>query len=291
MRLSERAALAVLVGCAAVWGSTFVVIRGALASVDPIWLVAYRFAAAYVLLLAVTGFPPSVRFRMSREGLLLGGVLAGVYVPQTLGLTSTTAADSAFITGLFVAFVPPLEWTLRGRRPQPVDAVTTALCLGGLWLLTGGVRAATAGDLLTLVCAVFCAVHIVLADRFVRRGVDVRALNAQQFLVLAGVALACNLARRAPPPRPDPAAWAAIAYLSTVATVGAFLAQLHAQRQVQPAAAAVALSLEPAFAAAFAWTLGEPFSTREALGGAGVLAALAVKALAIKSREGPRPPS
>jgi drug/metabolite transporter (DMT)-like permease len=123
----------------------------------------------------------------------------------------------------------------------------------------------------------------------VRRGDDVRALNAQQFLVMACVAIACNVARGKAPPLPSPPAWAAIAFLSTIATVGAFFAQFHAQRHVPPTTASLALSLEPAFAAAFAWTLGgEAFSWRKAIGGAVILAALATKSLVVRLREAPR---
>ena len=92
---------------AAIWGSTFYLVKQAIADVHPITLIAYRFLIAGAILL---GFLLATRrplFRGFGRGLILGVIIWLLYVPQTIGLGMTTAANSGFITGLFVVFITP----------------------------------------------------------------------------------------------------------------------------------------------------------------------------------------
>jgi drug/metabolite transporter (DMT)-like permease len=92
-----------LVAVTAVWGSTFVLVRDAVAQVPPFTFIAYRFLAAALLLAAI-------RPRLAaggQPGLLAAGAVAGLalfagYGFQTVGLQYTTASNAGFITGLAV---------------------------------------------------------------------------------------------------------------------------------------------------------------------------------------------
>ncbi|MEK7382999.1 MAG: DMT family transporter, partial [Elusimicrobiota bacterium] len=141
-----------LVYCAAVWGATFFMVKDALSGADPIAFVAIRFLLS-ALLLAPWALSRPSRARHLRESAILSVMLFLLYVTQTVGLGYTSASNSGFITGLFVLFVPLFLFVFLGQSPTRVQRVSTALALAGLWLLTGGIRSANFGDLITLVAA------------------------------------------------------------------------------------------------------------------------------------------
>ncbi len=64
-------------------------------------------------------------------------------------------------------------------------------------------------------------------------------------------------------------------FLAVFPTLSAFFIQMHAQRSTNPVKVSLIFSLEPAFAAVFAWTLGrEPFRAASAAGGGLIIAAM-----------------
>src|SRR5690349_4455280 len=91
--------------CAAIWGSTFFLVKDALGAVDPVALVAYRFLLSAALLLPWV-LRRADKLVLLKESALLAALLGTLYVTQTVGLRYTSAANSGFITGLFVIFVP-----------------------------------------------------------------------------------------------------------------------------------------------------------------------------------------
>lgn len=95
-----------LLYAAAVWGATFFIVKDSLKNVDPVVLVGDRFLLAAILLGTYLLFRRVNVFSHIKYGLILGIFLWLLYVPQTIGLKYTSAANSGFITGLFVAFVP-----------------------------------------------------------------------------------------------------------------------------------------------------------------------------------------
>jgi drug/metabolite transporter (DMT)-like permease len=104
-----------MVAVTAVWGSTFVLVRDAVAQIPPFAFIAYRFLAAALLLAAV-------RPRLATDGqpgLVAAGAAAGLalfagYGFQTVGLQYTTASNAGFITGLSV--VKPMLHLAHRRR-------------------------------------------------------------------------------------------------------------------------------------------------------------------------------
>jgi len=130
------------------------------------------------------------------------------------------------------------------------------VALIGLWLLTGGIRGANIGDLITLASAVTYALHVLLAGEYMQRGADPVALNFQQILVTALFALIVLGAFNRPLAVDSAAAWWVIAFLAVFPTVSAFVIQLYAQQVVDPVRTSLIFTMEPVFAAAFAFTLG-----------------------------------
>lgn len=259
---------------ALVWGASFVLLKDLIAELDPMVLTGYRFLLSAAVLLPWALRRPAPG-RLLREGMLLGSLLVALYVPQTAGLIYTTASNSGFITGLFVFFVPLFLLLFLGQPPAAGQWVSVAIALAGLWLLTGGVRGFNRGDALTVLAAMTYAGHLLATDRFVRGDADPVLLAFHQFWFCGALSLILAAAAGAPFTVPTARAAAGLAFLVVFANVSAFFVQILAQKHVPALKVSLIFSLEPVFAALFAWTIGgEAFSGRKAAGGALILAAM-----------------
>ncbi|MDX6769834.1 MAG: DMT family transporter [Elusimicrobiota bacterium] len=263
-----------LVYCAGVWGSTFFIVKDALAGVDPVAMVAHRFLLAAVLL-APWALSRRAARRHLKESFLLAALLFALYATQTVGLGHTSAANSGFITGLFVIFVPLFLLVFLRQPPTRVQWGSSALALAGLWLLTGGVKAVNYGDAITLVSAATYAGHLLATDRFVRADADAVVLAFHQFWMCGAMAVLWCLAAGRPLAVGTEAAARTIMFLAVAPTLTAFFIQMYAQKTVAPVKVSLIFSLEPVFAAVFAWTVGgERFVPGAAAGGLLIVAAM-----------------
>src|ERR1019366_7536681 len=146
----------------AVWGSTFVVIKGALADASPAAFNLVRMTLAFaVLALAYHRYWRGIRRWQVGAGAVVGLCLAAGYQFQTTGLARTTPSKSAFVTGLVVVLVPLFSAipALRppGARPPRWNAYCgAALAFTGILLLTsptaaqGSAHVATPGGIASL---------------------------------------------------------------------------------------------------------------------------------------------
>lgn len=274
MRRSTTAAVLALLATTAVWGSTFVVVKDAIARMPVMPFLAWRFGIATVAMLvlrprAVARLGPAGR----RDGTLLGIALGAGYVLQTYGLQSTPATVSGFVTGMFVVFTPLLAGLLLRRRVGTSAWLAVAVATVGLALLSLHGIALGGGVSLTLLCAVAFAFHIVGLGEW-SSSYDPYGLAVVQ---LATVAVACSVVAAftgflLPP---DAGVWGALALTALAATAVAFVVQTWAQSLLSATRAAVIMIMEPVFAAIFgAVFAGDSLSARSLAGGALVLVAM-----------------
>jgi drug/metabolite transporter (DMT)-like permease len=235
-----------LVGAAFLFGTTFVVVKDAVASAGPVPFLAVRFliGAAVVWPLAVR--QPRGRPGLTRAGVICGAVLCAGYIFQTVGLQYTSSSVSAFITYLLVLIVPLLSAVVLRRPPTAPTIAGIVLAAVGLYLLNGATPSLGKGELLTLGCAVCFAVHIVLLAEFAPRHDSVR-LNAVQLTAVGAICLVPGFftGGYAFPL----SVWLAAVYTGIAASAVAFGLMVWAQRCVGPSRTALLLMLEPVFAA------------------------------------------
>ncbi|MBI4062750.1 MAG: DMT family transporter [Elusimicrobia bacterium] len=272
--------------CAAIWGATFYLVKDALSSVDPVVLVGYRFLLAALCL--TPWMVPGTKWPFSsiwylvpsgwgilKEAAVLAFWLTLLYITQTIGLRYTSASNSGFITGLFVLFVPLILRFLFGQPVLAIQWAAVGLAVLGLWILTGGIREFNLGDGLTILSALAYASHLLMTDRYVRRDLDIPSLSFHQFwmtglfcLTLAGISGSSFGISSAK------GAWV-ILFLALFPTLTAFFIQMTAQKYIAPLKVSLIFSLEPVFAAMFAWTLGaEEFRLIGVLGGGLIVTAM-----------------
>lgn len=265
---------------AAVWGSTFFLVKWCLLSINPVILVGYRFTLAAIILGGFLVIRRRDLFAHLREGLVLGLFLWLLYVPQTIGLGITTASNSGFITGTFVIFVPIFSFVVFHRAPPLTGIISALVSLTGLWFLTRGLQSVNSGDLLTIITAMAYAIHILFIDRFVKGGADPYILSFQQFLFVGLASLIAGFIFKLPFTLASTGVIWVIFFLALFPTISAFVIQLVAQKFTSPIRVSLIFAFEPVFAGLFAWTLGrEPFAPHRAVGGLLVFLALIISSL------------
>jgi drug/metabolite transporter (DMT)-like permease len=263
-----------LLAVTAVWGSTFVVVKDAVERVPVTDFLTWRFALAAVAMLLLR--PRSVAALGSsgrRAGLVLGGALGGGYLLQTLGLQTTSASVSGFITGMFVVLTPLGAALLLREPPSGVAWLAVGVATVGLGLLSLHGFAIGGGELLTLGCAAAFALHIVGLGRWAS-SYDAFGLAVVQLLAVTAMCALVAVPGGLVVP-PDLGVWAALLLTALAATALAFVVQTWAQAHLAPTRAAVVMTMEPVFAGLFGvGVAGESFGGRTAVGAALVLAAM-----------------
>jgi drug/metabolite transporter (DMT)-like permease len=257
-----------------------VFVKEVLEVVHPVALVAWRFLLAGGMMAVYLVVRRNSLFAQWRRGLFLGLMLYVLYVTQNIGLTITTASNSGFITGLFVAFVPLFLWYPFRRTPTRFEILASGVALLGMGILTGGLRDINSGDVLTLTCAVIYALHILYTDKYVRNGGEPWTLVCQQFLVTGALGLLTAFVIDAPLALPTPrAVWIVLA-LTIFPSLTAYVIQIHAQKIAPPLRVTLIFAMEPVFAGVLAWTYGaEPFIIHRAIGGLLIAAALVISGI------------
>ncbi|BAW01492.1 transporter [Thermus thermophilus] len=242
------------------WGTTFVVVKGAVEAMPASALVFLRFLVASLFFLPWLARLPRGAWGPGMElafWLLLG------YASQAIGLQYTSASRSAFITALNVVLVP-LLLSLAGRRVGRAGVAALLAFLGvGLLSYDPNQPPFNVGDLWTLVTAVTYALYIVRLEVHAKAipSLPLTAVQVVGTALLAGpwALWEGGLSWEVP--------WGAVLYLGVVATALTTWLQTWGQRHVPAPQAAVLYTLEPVWATLFAFLLlGERMGLTGALG-------------------------
>ena len=270
-----------IIAATIIWGSSFVIVKDVTNSMPPAWILVVRFTAAAIIMAVAFLKYRELYFERSHVGfgLLFGLAMFLAYYTQTIGITDTTPGKNAFLTGTYCVIVPFLAWALVRRRPNRYNIVAAVLCIVGIGFISlDGSLTMRFGDAMTLVCAVFYALHIILVSQFAQ-GRNIYVLTMWQFV---GVAICSLIVGGLFEPMPDWAAvpmdcWISLAYLAVACTMVALLFQNIGQAHLPPASAALLLSLESVFGVVFSVALGaETLTLRIVFGFALVFAAIII---------------
>lgn len=274
-----------LLSAGAIWGMGFVAQSTAMDSVEPFTFIACRFSLATLLLLPFAWIESRKVTKQAYKGLtkkeifwfcIIGVSLFLGMATQQVGLLTTTVTNSGFLTGLYVVFTPFVAVLLYRQWPHWVVWPATLIAFFGLFFLSGGgFEKLVVGDALTIASACFWALQVVLIGRYV--GVSNRpfALSALQFFVTAILAWVLALGMETWEWPAVQMAWKEIVYTGVFAGGLAFTLQVIGQRYTTAPQAAIFLSSEAPFAAAFGMLLlGERIGIIGLLGCAFILSAM-----------------
>ena len=204
--------------------------------------------------------------------LWIGGFACGtlLFVSESLqqfGLLYTEVGKAAFITGLYIVFVPLID-VFRGRGSALNLWLAVILAVVGLWFLSvkEGTFTLSLGDGLVLACAVSFSFHILVIDRFASEADGVR-MSCIQFFVGGVWGLICMMIFDPPTLEDLKAALWCLLYAGCLSNGIAYTLQIVAQRGMNPVIASLIMSLESVAGALAGWLImGQVLSPKEILG-------------------------
>lgn len=285
--MTRRQADLTLLLATAMWGTSFVAAKTALAYATPFLFLAVRSGIAALILAPGTPFRPLPRGRELKGGLLLATLVALGFITVTLGLVVTTPSRAAFIVAISAVLAPLIAFVLLRHQPGWLAWAALGLAGLGMYLVTApDVGGPNRGDLLTLAGAVCFGGQIVAVAEFVR-GSSPRRLV---WLQIAGTAMLAGIAAlllEEAQMRWTSEFTGALAWTVVFASTVPFLLQAHAQRHMSSARAALIFCFEPLFAALASWlVLGEHLSPTQWLGGGLILGGMVLADLPATRRTG-----
>lgn len=244
---------------ALIWGTTFIAQDIAAETIGPFTFQCTRSALAAAVLIPAALIKHRVSLRAGKSlvrvstrkmylgGVLCGVILAGASLLQQFGISNDTdPGKSAFITALYMVFVPIISLIFGKRAPLHVYLCAVA-ALGGLWLLCMGSSSLSVGDMQVIACSLVFAVHILVVDRLAPYvdGVGLSAVQMTTSAVISGI-LMFVLER----PTLDAvlAALLPLIFAGVFSSGVAYTLQIIGQQYTPPTVASLLFSLESVFA-------------------------------------------
>lgn len=263
-----------MLGAAAVWGGSFVVMKDSLEKQDVFSFLASRFILASILMFM---YRPTALRGVSKK-FVLKGILAGIllgsgYIFQTFGLSNTTVSNTGFITGLYLVFTPLISLVILRRHVIRIQWLAVILAFIGLFLISYNGVSIGRGEILVLISAILYGAHFVALGEWSDGG-NTYALTLIQIATLAVMASLFTIKDGFQLP-PDSSVWLAVLFTAFFATFLAFLVQTKAQSVMSATAASVLLATETPFAVFFGlYFNSDPLTIKIITGGMLVMVAM-----------------
>ena len=280
-----------------IWGSAFVAQRVGMEHIGPFTFNAVRLLIAGValslvaLILSKTNLQGDAKSNpsYSRKALYMGGLICGIILFvamsfQQVGIQYTTAGKAGFITTLYIIIVPLLGLFLKKKIGGRVW-FSVFLGLTGLFFLSFIENMQiNLGDFLMLFCAVGYAMHILVVDKYATRADSVK-LSCLQFFVAAFISFIVMLIFETPNITYILMSWLPLLYVGVLSGALGFTLQIIAQKDTDPAIAALLMSFEAVFAALTGFLiLNEVLTIRELIGCVMMFAAIIIAQLPNKEK-------
>ena len=264
-----------LLGASFFWGTTFVAQMSGMEEIGPFTYSATRYFIGFLAILVVMYFTHAERLKERRAGKygrgFLAGIISGIFLFvatsfQQVAMLYTTAGKAAFITCLYIIFVP-LVSVLIGKKIRTENWIGAFLAMTGLYFLAiGDELSINFGDFLLLICAVFWTLQIMTVDKFVKK-VDAIDLSASQIFVTMILSFVVMMIFENPSWKGIFHSAIPILYGGVMSSGAAFTLQIYGQKYAEPSTAAILMSFESIFGALSGWLLlGEVMSGREIFG-------------------------
>jgi drug/metabolite transporter (DMT)-like permease len=281
--VSQRTATFWLIIATLFWGGSFVFNKVAFREVPPVHFMFIRFPLATLIMgLFCLRRLPRINRGIIGKGAVVGLALGLANISFVLGVNGTTVSRAGFLNNLFVLIIPLLGFLIWRERVERWSLAGIVLALAGLWQLArGGVEGFNQGDLLSSLCALFIAVHIILVSRLLKDE-DVYLVTLTQFATVAVIGAVIILIL---PPASfsfGPLSTAALIYCALFPTIICFTLQNTFQRFTTPTRAGLIYTLDPVWSMLGGVIfLGESLSGKERLG-CGLIFAAVVLPMAIR---------
>lgn len=251
------------------WGASCLLTKIGLGGIQEFNLITLRFIIAF-LLSSIVFWKKFQNFsrKTVMYAAILGGILFTVFAFMTFGVKYTTASNAGFLTCLASAFIPIILFLYKKQLPEIKVVISICLTFLGICLLSlNGKLQFNKGDLLCILCSLSFSIHIIVAGNLTRE-VDSVSLGVLQLGFVGLYSLVFSFIFEAPRLPTTNQSWFTVIALSIFCTAIAFIVQMVAQKYTTPTHTGLIFSLEPVFAATFAFVFaGEILPLRGYIGG------------------------
>lgn len=285
----------VLLLATVIWGTTFVAQSVGMEHIGPFTFQTVRCMLAVLCLLLFIGFMDLRTHnkkvlagiwkdkKLWKAGVLCGLALFGASSLQQIGLVYTDAGKAGFLTSMYIVLVP-ISGILLRKKPPRMAFTSVGLAVVGLYLLSCvGVTTVNIGDLYLIGCAFVFTVQITLVDHYAAE-LDSLRLNCIQCLVCALASL-IGAFTESPSISAIANCWLPLCYAGILSMGVAYTLQIIGQKNLEPTAASLIMSMESVFAVLGGWLiLKERMSGWEIAGCVLVFAAVILSQLPDKKK-------
>ena len=251
-------------------------------TITPYWLLAGRYVIALPLILFLARKHLIADLKRTKARVWMPPCIccAGAYITGNLALDYTTATNVGFIMSLPVLIAPVLAVPVMGQKYQwkhlPIQLITVV----GLFLLccNGGFFKFGIGEVLAFIFAACLAGHLVFGERVLQE-MEVLSATALQLLFAMIACFICAFALDDVSILPNvaPEAWAIVAYLGIVCSIGGFLLQNAAVPNLSSRTVALLQCSQPILTAAASYfILAEKLTTVGLIGAVIIIACLII---------------
>ena len=217
----------------------------------------------FILLKNFNNTKSEKKFEFSKKATIIGGISCGLALTvaslfQQYGIKYTTVGKSGFITALYIIITPILGIFIKKKCPFSVWISAICALIGMYLLCVTESVGVSLGDVLVFICAIFFSVHILLIDYFSPK-TDGVVLSCIQFFVCFVISTILALIFDKPTLQQITDGIIPVLYAGVMSSGVAYTLQIIGQKNFNPTAAAMILSLESvisALAGYFAYALG-----------------------------------
>lgn len=238
-----------------IWGSTFVAQSLGMDHVGPFTFQAIRCALGALGLLPVIFFfdrkkndGKNFLSRFADRQLWKAAVCCAIPLffaanLQQLGIVSTDAGKSAFLTAMYIVFVPLLGLFFH-KKPSPMVPLAVVIAVVGLYFLSCyGVTSVNIGDIYLIGCAIAFAFQIIFVDKYANT-VDPLRLNCLQAAICAFGSAVVMIFTETPTLNGIRESWWGMCYAGFLSMGAAYTLQILGQKNMDATLASLIMSLE-----------------------------------------------
>lgn len=245
-----RLAELIMIVVAIIWGTGFVVTKLAMDNgIGVYYLLFIRFLVASILLMFVIFLKKiKIKKEMILPGIIQGVLLTLGYSIQTMALNYTTPAKNSVLTGLNVIFVPYILLIFFRKKLDIFTIISSILAFFGTLLLSGNISSFSEinkGDLLSMLCAIFFALYIIVIDKYANK-INVFVMSFIQFFTVMILCLLLSLTK-GEIKQLNSTSLISMIYLGVFGTFVAYNLQIMAQKVLSASRTVLFLSLEVVF--------------------------------------------
>tara|TARA_X000000368_G_C23046576_1_gene719425 strand:- start:181 stop:1098 length:918 start_codon:yes stop_codon:yes gene_type:complete len=253
-----------LVIAALIWGTAFVAQTTGMEFIGPLTFTNLRFFIGAILILPlamreknkISSIKETKKNKLYLILFLTGcSLLIGSFLQQ-YALLYTKVGNAAFLTILYVPFVPIISRFFLRKKIHWSIWFSVSVCLIGSYYLTQESNfEAKSADMLVVICAIFFAIHCILIDEFFEIVDAPFSLAAIQFFICFILSLPLIFIFEEPSFFGIYKELFEILYVGVMSTGIAYTLQIVGQKYVRPSTAAITFSLEGVFGAISAWII------------------------------------